>query len=389
MASSSPDCVIVNEYSTSSSSSPDSEASSRSGVDINGKTVSSFHVPKPPEDVSILFMDEVDEYQEGSGVEQGQMKDHQLGMKVEQMRRSMAGLKFTDPQSSPVLHSPDDIRHKGRNEEEGSPSCEETKSDSFSSLSSKASPTLPYSCSSGEEGESERSTSLAKTKTDRDSSVSNEEFPTVLYPVGGKEGERDGSTSLGKGKPDCFLSFSDKEGKERSTSLGKVSNDSSPSLSSEASSPRLSSEGGKDHTLLSSASQCLATCSSGEEQESNKSSPPVHALNQSGHSSETGQEGDPENSAGGSGGSIGMAKGNNSEAGAAGKEQEKERKEEEEEEEERSAKPEPQFKVGYQYRTVERQLMQNEVSHTHNLLCKLQLGDVSRKISHYLTALEV
>lgn len=375
MASTSPDCVIVNEYSTSNLSSPDSEASSSSGVDISGKTMSSFHVPKPPEDVSILFMDKVDDYQESSGVEQGQIKDHQLSMKVEQMRRSMAGLKFTNPQSSPVLHSPGDLRHERRNEEEESPR-EETKSDSFSSLSSKASPTLPYSCSSGEEEESEKSTSLAKTKTDRDLSVSNEEFPTVLYPVGGKEGERGRSTSLGKAKPDSFSSFSDEEGKERIASLGKVNNDNSPSVSSEASSPRLSSEGAKDQTLSSSASQCLATYSSGEEQESKKRSPPVHMLNRSGHSSETGRQGDPENRTDGSGSSVGMAKENSSEAGAAGKEQEKERKEEEDE---RSAKPEPQFKVGYQYRTVERQLMQNEVSYT---LCTLQLEEGSSQMSH-------
>ena len=357
--------MIVNEYSTSNSSSPDSGTSSSSGVDTSGKTALSFRVPKPPEDVSILFVDEADDYQESSGIEQGLIKDHQLSMKVEQMRRSMAGLKFTDAQSSPVLHSPDNLRHEGRNEEGGSPSHEETKSYSFSSLSSKASPTLLYSCSSGEEGGSERSTSLAKTKTGRDSSVSNKEFPTVLYPIGGREGERDRSTSIGKGKPDSFSSFSDEEGKERITSLSKENNDNSPSLSSEASGPRPSSEGAKDQTRSSSASQCLhvATCSSGDEQENKKRSPPVYVLNQLGRSSETGREGDPENRAGGSGGGIGMAKGNNSEAGAAGKEQEKERKEEEEEDE-RSAKPEPQFKVGYQYRTVERQLMQNEVSRT-------------------------
>ena len=161
---------------------------------------------------------------------------------------------------------------------------------------------ISNSFSSPSEGESERSTSLGKGKLDS----FNEAKPTVLYPP---------------------LGSRDEEGEERSTSLSRV-NDNSPSLSSEASS---------------------------------KSSP------QSGHSSETGSEGNPEKIVGGGSdgpGGAGVAQGNGS-SSEAGKEKEKERKEkEEEEEDERSAKPEPQFKVGHQYRTVERQLMQNEVSCT-------------------------
>ena len=306
----SPDC---NDYPTTSNSmSPDSETSSSPGKDTGDKTASSFHVPEPPEDVSVLFVDEASDYQESGGRERSLIKDRQLSTRVEEMRRSMAGLKFT---SSPVLRSPDDLSQERRNEGEGgSPFRAEVKSDSFSSPSSEANPTLLYSCGSGGEGESERSTSLSKGKPNSFSSLSNEANPTVLYPP------------LGSG---------DEEGEERSTSLSRV-NDNSPSLSGEASS---------------------------------KSSP------QSGHSSETGSEGDSENRVGGCSdgpGSAGVAQGNgsSSEAGATRKEKEKERKakEEEEEEDERSAKPEPQFKVGHQYRTVQRQLMQNEVSCTYLII---------------------
>ena len=238
----SPDC---NDYpTTSNSTSPDSESSSNSGVDTSAcsKTASSFHVPEPPEDVSVLFVDEASDYQESSDTEQQSLiKDRQLSTSVEEMRRSMAGLKFTN---SPVLRSPDDLKQERRNEEERGSPYEEAKSDSFSSPSSEANPTPLYSHSSGE-GESERSTSLSKSKL----------------------------------------------------------------------------------------------------------------------------EGDPEKRVGGGGsdgpGGAGVAQGNGS-SSEAGKEKEKERKEkEEEEEDERSAKPEPQFKVGHQYRTVERQLMQNEVSCTY------------------------
>ena len=380
-SSSSPDCVIVNEYPTSHSSSPDSETSSSSGVDVSGKTVSSFHVPEPPGDVSVLFVDEVnevDDYHENSDEEQGLIKNCQLNTRVEEVRRGMAELKVS---ASPVLHSPDDFCNNGRDEEGESPSHEEEKSDSFSSSLDKASPILLYSCSSGEEGENEKNASLlGKGKLDSFSSLSSEASPTVLY----------------------HHSSGGEEGKERSASIGKVNSDSALSLTSEASgsSLRRSSEGDlkdtqeevntsqeriahDDQTLSSSASQHLATCSSGEEQESKATaSPPVNQsgrdddpkpVNQSGHSSEVGRDGDPKSKAVGNGGSIGMTKGNGGEEkGGASKEKEKQRKVEEKEDE-RNAKPEPQFKVGYQYRTVEKQLMQNEVSCTHNLPCKLQV----------------
>ena len=257
--------------------------------------MSSFHVPEPPEDVSVLFMDETD-CQESSSMEKSLMKEQQQSMGVELMRKSMARLKFTDPHSSSALNSPGA-------EEGGNSSRKETKSDSFSSEA-----TILYPCSNGEEGE-----------------------------------------------------------RERSASLGKVNADMSPSLSCEASGPKLSSEGEKDaeemstsperithdyQSLSSNVNQCLT--SSGEEQESKTISPPVRVLSQSGHCSEASGGSSPESSAA----SGGMAKGISNKVKTVRKEQEMEKQEEDE----GSAKPEPQFKVGYQYRTVERQLMQNEVS---------------------------
>ena len=68
--SSSPDsdCVISSESPSSNSSSLDSsEVSTSSGVYVRDKSVPSFHVPEPPEDVSTLFLDETD-YKENSGI---------------------------------------------------------------------------------------------------------------------------------------------------------------------------------------------------------------------------------------------------------------------------------------------------------------------------------
>lgn len=314
VASISPDYAIVNEYSTSGdSSSPDSEISASSGVDTSSKTVSSFHVPEPPEDVSVLFMDETD-CQDSNSVESSLIREWQPSMRVEQIRKSMVAFKFTDPHSSPTLNSSGD-------EEGGSPSRKETKSDSYSS---EASPTLLYSCSSRKEGE-----------------------------------------------------------RERNTSLDTVNTDNSPSLSSEASGPRLSNEGEEDvekvntsperitQVFLSTASQHLA--SGGEKQDSKMKSPPAHVLSLPDHSSS--RSSDSENKTG-DGRSIGVAEGNSSEAKAAGKKQEKV---EEKEEDEGSAKPEPQFKVGYQYRTVERQLMQNEVSYTYTCCTHFNLEKIAAK----------
>jgi hypothetical protein len=270
-----------------------------------------------------LFIDEeAGDCHDSSDTGQSLIKDRQLNTRVEEMRRSMAGLRFT---SSPILQNPDDLRQE---EEGGSPTYKEAESGSFSSPSNKAYPTLAYSCSSREEGESERSNSLGKGKSDSFLPPSNEASPTVLDPLGG----------------------GDKEGKKRGTSLGKE----------EISTSR------EKGTLSSSASQHPAVRS--DEERKMKSPPPVHMMNLSGHNSGSSNESDPENRVGDGSDSDGKAQGNGSSEAAAvamGKEKEKARKEEEKDDDEPSAKPEPQFKVGYQYRTVERQLMQNEVSRTH------------------------
>ena len=361
VASSSPDCVIADEYS-SDSSPRNSETSSSSGVDTGGKTASSFCVPEPPEDVSVLFMDETD-YEESSSVEQSVVKQP-----CTVKRRNMA--VFTDPHSSPTLKSPADVSSG----EEGSPSPG----------TSEESPTLSYQVGSGEEEERDgRSTSRISIKSDNSPSLSSKASPTLSYHVSSGEGEEEqgeGSPPLSSVKPDNSPSLSseasptlsyhvssgeEEERDEGNTSPSSIRSDCSPSLSNEASPSLPSSEAGRGNegrstSLIKVSVEVLSSDGGEEDKKDGRKSSPVHKLSQSSHSPETSGASGPENGtcSGGSGGSAsggGIAGGNSSEVKIVRVEQEQE--------EEGSAKPEPQFKVGHQYRTVQRQLMQNEVNY--------------------------
>ena len=365
VASSSPNCVIVDEYS-SDSSPHNSETSSSSGVDTGGKTASSFCVPEPPEDVSVLFMDETD-YEESSSAEQSVVKQP-----CTVKRRNM--VVFTDPHSSPALNSPADVSSG----EEGSPSPG----------TSEESPTLSYQVSSGEEERDGRSTSHINIKSDNSPSLSSKASPTLSYHISSGEGEEEqgeGSPPLSSVKPDNSPSLSseasptlsyhvssgeEEERDEGSTSPSNIRSDRSPSLSNETSPSLPSSKAGRGSegrsTSLGKVSVEVLSSDGGEEDKKDgRKSSPVHKLSQSSHSPETSGASGPENGAcsGGSASGGGIAGGNSSEVKIVRVEQEQE--------EEGSAKPEPQFKVGHQYRTVQRQLMQNEVNYIYCIIAVL------------------